>query len=155
VKKIRMQKPFVRGKGKAVTECIHADRPYFCKGMCKSCYTRVWERENPERRERYLARRCRYNHEHREQRIKQNGILSMKRLYNLTLEGYELLLKNQNGGCAVCGIERDCNKRLAVDHDHGTNKVRGLLCLRCNTKLGWYEKFAKQIAQYLSQSKED
>lgn len=56
--------------------------------------------------------------------------------YGITLDEYDLLLKSQNGHCAMCpAIPLD--KNLAVDHDHNTGAVRGLLCLTCNKyKLG-------------------
>ena len=58
--------------------------------------------------------------------------------FGLTLEDYELLLKNQNGVCAICK-NRESSKmtsNLSVDHSHETGKVRGLLCARCNAGLG-------------------
>lgn len=60
--------------------------------------------------------------------------------------------------CEICGktIEEAVRwnskyapKRLCVDHDHNTNKFRGLLCSVCNRQLGWYEKYADQISLYL------
>lgn len=36
-------------------------------------------------------------------------------------------------GCDICGR---CTGRMAVDHCHVSDKVRGLLCPRCNTVLG-------------------
>lgn len=61
--------------------------------------------------------------------------------YGLTEEKYNELLKKQDGKCAVCGKEEKFMskghiKKLAVDHDHLTGKVRGLLCLHCNLILG-------------------
>lgn len=41
----------------------------------------------------------------------------------------------QDGRCALCR-ESEANRRLAVDHDHKTGRVRALLCSRCNTALG-------------------
>ena len=52
-------------------------------------------------------------------------------------EEYEKLFIKQNGCCSVCGLHQDnFNKALSVDHDHKTNKVRGLLCYNCNLALG-------------------
>jgi hypothetical protein len=53
--------------------------------------------------------------------------------YGLTVDDYEILISEQDGGCAICG---DNSHTLHVDHDHKTGKVRGLLCRLCNTALG-------------------
>jgi hypothetical protein len=52
--------------------------------------------------------------------------------YGLTVEAYQLLLREQAGACAICG--RTAN--LTVDHDHRTGQVRGLLCDPCNRGVG-------------------
>lgn len=54
--------------------------------------------------------------------------------YGLTPSEYEELLELQGGKCAICR-GRPVSKRLAVDHDHTTEAVRGLLCSRCNHDL--------------------
>lgn len=54
--------------------------------------------------------------------------------YGLTADDYERLLRAQGGRCAICRA-RPKSKRLAVDHDHKTGAVRGLLCSRCNHDL--------------------
>lgn len=55
----------------------------------------------------------------------------------MTLDQYEKLLRSQNGKCAICFATRSKNgKALAVDHDHSTGLIRGLLCNECNTSLG-------------------
>lgn len=59
----------------------------------------------------------------------------LRRKYGITLEQYNELLARQGGVCAICGGEDQ--KRLAVDHDHKTGKVRGLLCARCNPAIGF------------------
>ena len=54
--------------------------------------------------------------------------------YGITGDDYEALLKRQGGKCAICRA-RPKSKRLAVDHNHATGAVRGLLCSRCNHDL--------------------
>lgn len=54
--------------------------------------------------------------------------------------------------CALCGKHSsEFKKRLAVDHDHKSNKVRGLLCFRCNKYvLGRMTlEAAKRVVAYL------
>ena len=59
------------------------------------------------------------------------------RAKRLTDADYEALLDAQSGGCAVCGSTPK-TRRLHVDHDHATGRVRGLLCYRCNRWLLTY-----------------
>ena len=60
---------------------------------------------------------------------------NLKKKFNLSTEEYLTLLQSQNNVCAICKKPED-GKRLAVDHDHLSGKVRGLLCGQCNTGLG-------------------
>ena len=55
----------------------------------------------------------------------------LRRLYDISAADYEYLLAFQGGGCALCGRPPG-RVRLAVDHDHKTGFVRGLLCMNCN-----------------------
>jgi hypothetical protein len=69
----------------------------------------------------------------------------------LTDPEYERLLAAQGGGCAICG-NPPRTRRLSVDHDHRTKRVRGLLCFRCNRALphyldaDWLETAAAYVA---------
>lgn len=63
--------------------------------------------------------------------------------YGITPEEYDAMVEAQNGVCALCGRgETRVDPRngklygLAVDHDHVTNNVRGLLCHSCNLSIG-------------------
>ena len=67
----------------------------------------------------------------------------------ITEAEYSALLEGQGQRCAICGKQCGTGRRLAVDHDHQTGRVRGLLCFRCNTSLARYEEYAAQFAAYL------
>lgn len=55
----------------------------------------------------------------------------------ITKELYEQMLSRQEGGCAICGrTEGEEGRFLAIDHDHTTGRLRGLLCFACNVAIG-------------------
>ena len=56
-----------------------------------------------------------------------------KERYGITYTEYKAMSENQNHKCKICGIE---DKKLAVDHNHQTLKIRGLLCNNCNFAIG-------------------
>ena len=75
--------------------------------------------------------------------------------YGITEEIYEKILKHQSGVCAICHFHQRY-KRLAVDHDHKTGQVRGLLCENCNRGLGRFfdsEYRLENAAKYIRASK--
>jgi len=92
-----------------------------CNSRCRECLARL-RRENDVGREENLQRR-----------------------YGIGVEEYERLLRRQNGICAICGQPEKARyndgrvRRLAVDHDSKTGKVRGLLCYFCNRRLGFFD----------------
>jgi epoxyqueuosine reductase QueG len=60
----------------------------------------------------------------------------LQRKYGITAEDYSYMLEQQQGGCAICFQSTPSGRRLAVDHNHDTGEVRGLLCGSCNIGLG-------------------
>lgn len=63
-----------------------------------------------------------------------NGHKRLKR-YGITELIYEGMKQQQGNRCAICGSS-PTKRELAIDHDHKTGKVRGLLCGLCNSMLG-------------------
>lgn len=59
----------------------------------------------------------------------------LKKTYGISLQDYNEMVTDQGGLCWICEQESD----LVVDHDHETEKVRGLLCNLCNTSLGGFK----------------
>lgn len=103
---------------------------------CKSCAAAAqgeMRRKHPERfAERDRKKRLRY--------------------FGITVDDYDKLLDQQKGRCCLCKKPAaDCSTRLAVDHDHITGAVRGLLCGSCNRNLGQTERIGlNNIVTYLS-----
>ncbi len=59
--------------------------------------------------------------------------------FGIDLVSYHKMLEEQGGGCAICkstDIKRKGSAYFAIDHDHITGQVRGLLCDYCNVMLG-------------------
>jgi len=72
---------------------------------------------------------------------------NLKVKFNITIEQYEKMALEQNNLCKICNKPEsalDCKnkgeeakiRRLAVDHCATTNKIRGLLCIKCNSMIG-------------------
>jgi len=86
---------------------------------------------------------------------------SLRSNFGISLETYNQMLAAQNGKCAICGngetITRHGKLRLlAVDHCHGSGKVRELLCGNCNPMLGYARDDAEVLvsaADYLARHK--
>jgi DNA-binding transcriptional MerR regulator len=80
---------------------------------------------------------------------------ALKRKYGITLEQYQQLLEKQNECCAVCERPaKDFPTSLAVDHDHKTGRIRGLLCTHCNYRMVAKHtdgNVLRKIADYIEQ----
>ena len=68
----------------------------------------------------------------------------IQRRYGITMDDYMSMLGKQNNACAICKKAARINvtgrPSLYVDHDHGTGRVRGLLCARCNMLMGFLDQ---------------
>lgn len=64
---------------------------------------------------------------------------NIRRHYGLEPEQYAAMEQEQQGLCAICGNPPPEGTRLAVDHNHKTHEVRGLLCSSCNNGLGRFK----------------
>jgi hypothetical protein len=108
-------------------------RPSGFSSRCRACNRRHCQDQYSKHHKRYAAR----NHSNR---------------YGMLPGEYDTRLAAQGGVCAVCGEPPQGKRRLAVDHDPVTRRVRGLLCSRCNTGLGQMRddpRLLRAAAEYL------
>jgi len=56
----------------------------------------------------------------------------------VTQDEYLSMFTKQQGRCGICDsrLYSKRYKAFAVDHDHKTGRIRGLLCTNCNTAIG-------------------
>ena len=123
----------------------HVSERYVGGGNCVTCKQLRYDTSaaallDPEEREVIWAKR-------------RNSILKVK--YGITLDQYNVMLREQNYRCKVCNeVEtRKSNtggiRCLAVDHCHTTGKVRSLLCADCNAALGLLKEDRDRIQKLL------
>lgn len=72
--------------------------------------------------------------------------------FGISESDFEELLKSQNNQCSICKIDYNeylktshRGKRFAVDHDHKTGEIRGLLCDKCNRGIGFLQDSVKNL----------
>ncbi len=105
------------GESKPITEYYKTGKGDKRHGSCKTCYkAKVAQNKDPAK-------------------IRDRGL---QKAYGITSEEYERMLESQGGCCAICKCPPPDHRKkfLAVDHDHVTGKVRGLLCDNCNRGIG-------------------
>jgi Recombination endonuclease VII len=93
---------------------------------------------DPEYRAKYLAATAK------------SARANLLKRHGMSLREYELRLALQGGACAIC--RKTPKVPLCIDHCHVTGKVRGLLCRKCNSALGFYDddpEVAQAGADYL------
>jgi len=94
---------------------------------------RSWRARNPSKvKEQAKRARIKYPDKYRK--------FFLKDEYGITVEQYNEMFKQQDGKCAICETHQSVlSRRLSVDHDHETGKVRSLLCNFCNTAIGSFK----------------
>ena len=123
----RANKGHTRPKGQQ-SKCGHD--PHYANNLCHDCY------DLARRKQRHVKIQA------REKDWKIRGI-------NINHKEYEDLFDKQNGCCAIC-LQPEVGRLLAVDHDHDTGVIRGLLCTRCNWSfIPWLEKHYGRAIGYL------
>ena len=107
--------------------------------------SRKWKKEHPDK---VTATKRKWYRRHPD-KVKADWL---RRRYGMTLEEYRYLLVSQGGVCAICAHpETRKNPKnnkvydMAIDHNHKTGKVRGLLCTACNNGLKCFRDNSKLL----------
>ena len=131
-----------------VKECRGGRRP-----VCKFCIREQQKKRYDSNTKFACARQRKWNALNK-QTIRQ---MNLKKQYGITLEQYNTMFIFQGGVCLVCGRPETASrngkvKNLSVDHNHVTDKIRGLLCQKCNSALGLLEDnpvIIKSLLEYI------
>lgn len=115
-----------------------------CQSWCKKCASKrdktYWKKEKNKLR----AREYRRTHKEHLSQLRRKRYLNnlpkhkdqqLRRTFGISLDQYNIMLKKQNNKCKICNKE-EVGRKLSVDHDHKSGKVRGLLCNHCNRGIG-------------------
>jgi hypothetical protein len=115
--------------------------------LCKECTSLRRRKPLEQARHRSQSTKSRNNNY---TQYRQTELRREMRKYGITLEQYEEMAAK---GCAICGAAQGTTKRrLPVDHCHKTGKVRGVLCMFCNTAIGKFRddpELCEKAAHYL------
>lgn len=119
-------------------KCSSPSETGFSK-LCKQCAAekaRLW-RKNNRAKNTAIVRAYRDRNKGKMQAFWRR--MSLKKRYGITPLQFDELLAAQKGKCAICGTDRPGGpgNRFAVDHNHSTGAVRGLLCCQCNFTVGY------------------
>lgn len=112
--------------------------------LCKKCnivkdITKFHKNKSTKDGLSHWCSKCNIKYEHSQDRTEYKKEYNIKS-YGISLEEYNIILINQDNRCPGCNRKFDNKNKITkpnIDHNHSTNKVRGLLCGKCNTILGY------------------
>jgi len=123
-------------RGRITTHCDH----------CKELARKRWFKDHENNK---TKARTNYKNRDATQKFLQTR-RNYEREWNLFPGQKELMVEQQDGLCAIC---QQPAEPLCIDHNHKTNKIRGLLCRPCNLGLGNFRDNSKALraaADYLT-----
>jgi len=122
------------------------------RGDCKTCFQARAKARYPLVRDQAIERARKWREENIERfRENQRRMRSqpafkeraradyLQRTYGMSVHDYDSLLASQDGLCAICSQPPKDGYPLHVDHDHATERIRGLLCFKHNNALGDFD----------------
>jgi len=109
-----------------------------CTIVAKKKYYSKYPEAEAERRRKNAECGRKWYRKNRVKLIEQMKWHRIKKVHGITKAEYESILVAQDRKCAICCSEEPGrqDRHFAVDHDHTTGKIRGLLCQKCNCGIG-------------------
>ena len=131
--------------------------------QCKDCervLAKKWYKSNPqyakEKAKKWRTENIDRVKEYRIANKRRSYIVDIKRKYNITELEFNNMLLTQKNKCIGCGVDFEFGvqeKTPHIDHCHKTGKVRGILCRKCNSVIGFYKDNPKplfNLSEYLN-----
>lgn len=124
------------------------------KSECKACSSAYYFKNKTAIAEKAKV----FAKRHPDRLAKRRRNAQLRYLYGISLKQYSDMLAAQDNACAICGKPEAKRSywgsplSLAVDHSHKTNKVRKLLCRRCNLVVGQVDEditLLRKLVNYL------
>lgn len=123
-------------------------------GKCRDCcneYAATWQRKTEavaykrdyyqKNKKRMRATNKAWDDSHKEARAHHMLRSRLKRMYGMTPECRDRIFRSQDGRCRICNCKITLDQfGHAIDHNHVTGKVRGILCPGCNTGIGLFRE---------------
>lgn len=106
---------------------------------CKECTKKAVKKYREIHKEKIIEIRNRYKEKRKKIRYKVDRKSYLKSKYKITEEQYKIMYNQQNGLCLICNKYVEYPK-LCIDHSHKNNKIRGLICRKCNLGIGIFEE---------------
>lgn len=128
---------------------------------CKDCNNkkqREFRKNNPELQkeidrkayQRQKAHRVEYARKYRKNNPEKTMDTNLKSKYGITRNEYLKILESQDFKCAICGKpQSEHSRNFALDHNHKSGKIRGIVCDGCNYGIGFLENHFEKYFKYL------
>lgn len=103
-----------------------------------------------EQRKKYNASKLNWYYKNRERERERAREYEYQKNYSISKSDYERMFEAQNGCCKIChkpetATYKGLPRRLSVDHEHQTGRVRGLLCVKCNALIGFAQEHPQML----------
>ena len=143
-----------------VVKSVSAFGPHKATKDRLQCYCRPCAaRKARESRKRNIERHHEVQKAWRDKNKEKRQLYDLRQIamrYGMGKSEFFAMLASQQGLCRICTrAEVISGRRLSVDHDHVSRRVRGLLCSNCNLGIGYFfdnPTLLRRAADYLEHS---